>query len=78
MSNFRGTNTISTGAYINAWQKRRASRERQITCFRLILVGTLFTLPGGLTRQTKLSPRQAQAEDGRLVACWPWEEVVPV
>lgn len=70
--------TQRSDAYIEAWQKRRESRESRIVTFRSIPPASRFTLPGGLVRLTKLNPRGAQTDNGQLVGFYPWEEVAPV
>jgi hypothetical protein len=69
--------TQQADRYIEGWQQRQAERGSQTYPFSSLPVGTEFTLPGGLLRQTKIAPGQAQA-GSQIIRYQGWEQVVPL
>jgi hypothetical protein len=63
--------------YIEGWQQRQAERSNQTNSFSSLPIGTEFTLPGGLMRQTKITASQAQA-GSQIIRYQGWEQVVPL
>ena len=69
--------TQQADRYIEGWQQRQAEVSSQTYPFSRLPIGTEFTLPGGLMRQTKISAGQAQA-GSQIIRYQGWEQVVPL
>ena len=69
--------TQQADRYIEGWQQRQAESNSQTYSFSSLLIGSEFTLPGGLMRQTKISRSQARA-GSHIVRYYGWEQVIPV
>jgi hypothetical protein len=70
--------TQKSEAYIRAWQALSIARANKLTRFDQLEPEAVFTLPGGMTRQTKISFFQARANNGQIILYEAWEEIVPV
>jgi hypothetical protein len=64
--------------YIRAWHTLSMVRAERTICFDQLEPGASFTLPGGMTVQTKLNFYQARAANGQILIYEAWEAVAPV